>query len=80
MFEFLGLQAPPETWKSILQHGNELYLDAWRRRRSSWRRRRSYDQIIAALEPDVARFGYSLAKPGERVFPDRAVDALAPAV
>ncbi len=79
VFEFLGLQAPPETWKTVLQHGNELYLDAWRRRRSSWRRRRSYDQIIAALEPDVARFGYSLANPGERIFPDRAVDALAPA-
>jgi sulfotransferase family protein len=78
VFGFLGLQAPPETWKNVLQHSNELYLDAWRRRRASWRRRRSYDELIAAIEGRVTRFGYSLASPGERVFPDRAVDALVP--
>jgi len=78
MFGLLGLEAPPETALSVLQHSNELYLDAWQRRRSSWRRRRAYDEIIAALESRVTRFGYSLANPGERVFCDRAVDALAP--
>ena len=76
VFGFLGLQAPSDLWKAILPDPNDEYFEGWERRRSSWRRRRTYEQVIAALENDVARFGYSLTHPGEPVFPDRAVDAL----
>jgi hypothetical protein len=79
VFAFLGLDPAPDAWKAVHPNSNDAYLQAWQQRRSSWRRRRTYDDVITELEGGVERFGYSLARPGERVFADRAVDALAPA-
>ena len=64
VFDWLGLESPPDVGNAVRRSLNDRYFEAWDRRRSAWWRYRAYNRGIDRLEARVRRFGYSLSSPG----------------